>query len=102
VGGGETIEATLRASGYVVEPQQAICRRLITEHYGNRRSASRDPAEINRAFIWMSGATNDPRHLQAWRQTSRTLAQRLAEIPSYELRPYRAAADSRTKPRLLS
>src|SRR5262249_41783204 len=80
----ETIEATMRGFGYVVSR---------TEHYGNPSAGLHAiQLEVNRALYM------DERRYQRAPSFARLavefeiLADRLAEIPLEELRPYRAAA----------
>ena len=90
----ETIEATLRQQGYVVSRNKPYAGGFITEHYGNPSVGLHAiQLEINRALYM------DERHYE--RSASFTtlaadlelLADRLADIPIQELRPYRAAAE---------
>src|SRR2546427_268467 len=90
----ETIEATLRQQGYVVSRNKPYAGGFITEHYGNPSVGLHAiQLEINRALYM------DERHyarsagFAGVATDLEKLAQRLAEIPSYELRPYRAAAE---------
>jgi N-formylglutamate amidohydrolase len=90
----ETVEQTLRGFGYAVSRNKPYAGGFITEHYGNPAAGLHAiQLEINRALYM------DERHyerstgfdLLAEELTS--LADRLADIPLEELRPYRAAAE---------
>ena len=90
----ETIEATMRGFGYVVSRNKPYAGGFITEHYGNPTAGLHAiQLEINRALYM------DERRYQRAASFARlaaefeVLADRLAEIPFEELRPYRAAAE---------
>ena len=90
----ETIEATMRALGYVVSRNKPYAGGFITEHYGNPTAGLHAvQLEINRSLYM------DERRYQRAASFARLasefeiLADRLAEIPLEELRPYRAAAE---------
>ncbi len=90
----ETIEATMRGFGYVVSRNKPYAGGFITEHYGNPAAGLHAiQLEINRALYM------DERRYQRAASFARLasefeiLADRLAEIPLEELRPYRAAAE---------
>jgi N-formylglutamate amidohydrolase len=90
----ETIEATMREFGYVVSRNKPYAGGFITEHYGNPTAGLHAvQLEINRALYM------DERRYQRAASFARLasefeiLADRLAEIPLEELRPYRAAAE---------
>jgi N-formylglutamate deformylase len=89
----ETIEATMRGFGYVVSRNKPYAGGFITEHYGNPSAGLHAiQLEVNRALYM------DERRYQRAASFDRLgaefaiLADRLAEIPLEELRPYRAAA----------
>ena len=89
----ETIEATMRGFGYVVSRNKPYAGGFITEHYGNPSAGLHAiQLEVNRALYM------DERRYQRATSFARlaaefeSLADRLAEIPLEELRPYRAAA----------
>jgi N-formylglutamate amidohydrolase len=90
----ETIEATMRQFGYVVSRNKPYAGGFITEHYGNPTAGLHAvQLEINRSLYM------DERRYQRAASFARLagefeiLADRLAEIPLEELRPYRAAAE---------
>jgi N-formylglutamate amidohydrolase len=90
----ETIEATMRQFGYVVSRNKPYAGGFITEHYGNPTAGSHAvQLEINRSLYM------DERRYQRAPNFARLagefeiLADRLAEIPLEEFRPYRAAAE---------
>jgi len=90
----ETIEATMRGFGYVISRNKPYAGGFITEHYGNPAAGLHAiQLEINRALYM------DERRYQPTTSFTRlaaefeALADRLAEIPLEELRPYRAAAE---------
>ena len=90
----ETIDATLRELGYAVSRNKPYAGGFITEHYGNPSAGLHSvQVEINRA-LYMDERRYERGpgflHLAA---DIMTLADRLAAIPSEELRPYRAAAE---------
>ena len=90
----ETIETTMRGFGYAVSRNKPYAGGFITEHYGNPAAGLHAiQLEINRALYM------DERRYQRSPSFARLasefeiLADRLAEIPLEELRPYRAAAE---------
>ena len=90
----ETIEATMREFGYVVSRNKPYAGGFITEHYGNPTAGLHAvQLEINRSLYM------DERRYQRSASFARLasefeiLADRLAEIPLEEFRPYRAAAE---------
>lgn len=90
----ETIEATMRELGYVVSRNKPYAGGFITEHYGNPTAGLHAvQLEINRSLYM------DERRYQRSATFLRLagefeiLADRLAQIPLEELRPYRAAAE---------
>ena len=90
----ETIEATLRGFGYVVSRNKPYAGGFITEHYGNPAAGLHAiQLEINRALYMDERRYERSAGSRGSRPTSRSLADRLAEIPLEELRPYRAAAE---------
>ena len=91
---GDIVEATLRELGYAVSRNKPYAGGFITEHYGNPAAGLHAiQLEINRG-LYMDERRYERRsafgtlaaHLEI-------LADRLAEIPLEELRPYRAAAE---------
>jgi len=90
----ETVDAVFRDLGYVVSRNKPYAGGFITEHYGNPAAGLHSiQIEINRALYM------DERRYQRSATFDRlaadllTLAERLAEIPLEELKPYRAAAE---------
>src|SRR5437763_14912027 len=90
----EVAEATFRELGYVNSRNKPYAGGFITEHYGNPAAGLHSiQIEINRALYM------DERRYERSASFARVagaitlLADRLAEIPSEELRPYRAAAE---------
>jgi N-formylglutamate deformylase len=90
----ETVEQTLRGFGYVISRNKPYAGGFITEHYGNPASGLHAvQIEINRALYM------DERRYERSASFGRlagelaVLADRLAELPLEELRPYRAAAE---------
>jgi N-formylglutamate deformylase len=90
----DTIEATLHSLGYMLSRNKPYAGGFITEHYGNPAAGLHAiQLEINRA-LYMDERTYErtPGFLQLAADLE-TVADRLAEIPLEELRPYRAAAE---------
>jgi len=90
----EAVEQTLRGFGYAVSRNKPYAGGFITEHYGNPATGLHAiQLEINRALYM------DERRYERSATFGRlvgelaVLADRLAEIPLEELRPYRAAAE---------
>jgi N-formylglutamate amidohydrolase len=90
----EIVEQTLHGFGYAVSRNKPYAGGFITEHYGNPATGLHAiQLEINRALYM------DERHYERSASFDRlagelaVLAERLAEIPLEELRPYRAAAE---------
>ena len=84
----------MRGLGYVVSRNKPYAGGFITEHYGNPAVGLHAiQLEINRALYMESGATSAPAWFATLAADLETLADRLADIPVQELRPYRAAAD---------
>src|SRR5436305_9542396 len=90
----EVAEATFRELGYAVSRNKPYAGGFITEHYGNPAGGLHSiQIEINRALYM------DERRYERSAAFARVagditlLADRLAEIPAEELRPYRAAAE---------
>jgi N-formylglutamate deformylase len=90
----EVIESALRSFGYAVSRNKPYAGGFITEHYGNPAAGLHTiQLEINRGLYMderrFERSADFPRlamHLEA-------MADRVAEIPIEELRPYRAAAE---------
>jgi N-formylglutamate deformylase len=90
----DTVESVLSGLGYSVSRNKPYAGGFITEHYGNPSAGLHAlQLEINRALYM------DERNYQrgpGFRKLAahlEILADRLAEIPLEELRPYRAAAE---------
>jgi N-formylglutamate amidohydrolase len=90
----ETIEGTLRGFGLTVSRNKPYAGGFITEHYGNPSAGLHAiQLELNR------GLYMDERRFEPTADFKRlagqidVLADRLAAIPTEELRPYRAAAE---------
>ncbi len=90
----DTVESVLSGLGYSVSRNKPYAGGFITEHYGNPSAGLHAlQLEINRALYM------DERNYQrgpGFRELAANLeilADRLAEIPLEELRPYRAAAE---------
>ena len=91
---GDIVESTLRGLGYAVSRNKPYAGGFITEHYGNPAAGLHAiQLEINRG-LYMDERRYERRsafgtlagHLEI-------LADRLADIPLEELRPYRSAAE---------
>ena len=90
----ETIETTLREKGYVVSRNKPYAGGFITEHYGNPAVGLHAiQLEINRALYMDERQYERSASLPAVAADLEHLADRLADIPVQELRPYRAAAE---------
>jgi N-formylglutamate amidohydrolase len=90
----DTMEETLRGLGYTVNRNKPYAGGFITEHYGNPASGLHSAQlEVNRALYM------DERRFERGAAFARlaadlvTMADRLAAVPTEELRPYRAAAE---------
>src|SRR5438552_5538693 len=90
----EIVETTLRSRGYAVSRNKPYAGGFITEHYGNPAAGLH---AIQIEFI--RGLHMDDRRFERAEGFNRLaadleiLAERLADIPLEELRPYRAAAE---------
>ena len=90
----ETIEATMREFGYVVSRNKPYAGGFITEHYGNPTAGLHAiQLEINRALYMDERRYQRTSSFGKLASQFELLADRLAEIPLEELRPYRAAAE---------
>jgi N-formylglutamate amidohydrolase len=90
----ETIEEVLRTRGYVVSRNKPYAGGFITEHYGNPAVGLHAvQLEINRALYMDERRYERSASFAAVAADLELLADRLAEIPLQELRPYRAAAE---------
>jgi len=90
----ETIETTLRGKGYVVSRNKPYAGGFITEHYGNPAVGLHAiQLEINRALYMDERRYEKSAAFATVAADLETLAERLAQIPIQEVRPYRAAAE---------
>jgi len=90
----ETVEATLRSLGYSVSRNKPYAGGFITEHYGNPAAGLHSvQLEINRALYMDERRYERSASFASLAADLVTLADRLADIPVEELRPYRAAAE---------
>jgi N-formylglutamate amidohydrolase len=90
----ETVEDTLRELGYAVSRNKPYAGGFITEHYGNPGSGLHAiQLEINRAIYMDEKRYERGAGFERLAADLETLADRVAEIPAEELRPYRSAAE---------
>ncbi len=90
----ETIEATLSGLGYVVSRNKPYAGGFITEHYGNPAVGLHAiQLEINRALYMDERRFERSASFQKLAADLELVADRLSDIPTQELRPYRAAAE---------
>lgn len=90
----ETVEQTLRALGYTVSRNKPYAGGFITEHYGNPSAGLHSiQLEMNRALYMDERRHERTAGFSRLAADLETLADRLAEIPISELRPYRSAAE---------
>jgi N-formylglutamate deformylase len=90
----ETIESTLRQCGYSVSRNKPYAGGFITEHYGNPAAGLHAiQLEINRALYMDERRYERSASFERLAADFETLADRIADIPFEELRPYRAAAE---------
>src|SRR5881398_2664746 len=90
----ETVEATLRGQGYSVSRNKPYAGGFITEHYGNPAAGLHAiQIEINRALYMDERRYERSAAFDRLARHICLLADRLGEIPSEELKPYRAAAE---------
>src|SRR5436309_5370557 len=90
----EMIEATLRAQGYSVSRNKPYAGGFITEHYGNPAVGLHAiQLEINRALYMDERRYEKSAAFAGVAADLERLAERLGEIPVYELRTYRALAE---------
>ncbi len=91
---GDMIEATLRELGYAVSRNKPYAGGFITEHYGNPAAGLHAiQLEINRGLYMDERRYERRSAFGALAAHLEILADRLAEIPLEELRPYRSAAE---------
>jgi N-formylglutamate deformylase len=90
----EVVEQTLRDFGYAVSRNKPYAGGFITEHYGNPATGLHAiQLEINRALYMDERRYERSDSFDRLAGELSVLADRLAEIPLEELRPYRAAAE---------
>jgi N-formylglutamate deformylase len=90
----ETIEDTLRGLGYAVSRNKPYAGGFITEHYGNPSAGLHAiQLEINRALYMDEKRYERSASFPRLAGDLEILADRLADIPLEELRPYRSAAE---------
>src|SRR3982075_2786188 len=90
----ETIDATLSGRGYVVSRNKPYAGGFITEHYGNPAVGLHAiQLEVNRALYMDERRYECTASFATLAADLELLADRLADIPIQELRPYRAAAE---------
>ena len=90
----EVVEQTLRGFGYAVSRNKPYAGGFITEHYGNPATGLHAiQLEINRALYMDERRYERSDSFDRLAGELAVLADRLAEIPLEELRPYRAAAE---------
>jgi N-formylglutamate deformylase len=90
----ETVETTLRELGYAVSRNKPYAGGFITEHYGNPAAGLHAiQLEVNRALYMDERRFERSGDFARLARDLETLADRLAAIPTEELRPYRAAAE---------
>ncbi len=90
----EVVEQTLRDFGYAVSRNKPYAGGFITEHYGNPATGLHAiQLEINRALYMDERRYERSDSFDRLAGELSVLADRLAEIPLDELRPYRAAAE---------
>jgi N-formylglutamate amidohydrolase len=90
----ETIEATLRSCGYTLSRNKPYAGGFITEHYGNPAAGLHAiQLELNRGLYMDERSYERASGFRRLAADLEMLADRLAEIPLEELRPYRAAAE---------
>ena len=90
----ETVETTLRELGYVVSRNKPYAGGFITEHYGNPAAGLHSiQVEVNRALYMDERCYERAQNFAQLAADLVAVADRLAELPLEELRPYRAAAE---------
>ncbi len=90
----ETIESTLHGLGYALSRNKPYAGGFITEHYGNPGAGLHAvQLEINRALYMDERSYERTPGFLRLAADLQHMADRLAEIPLEELRPYRAAAE---------
>jgi N-formylglutamate deformylase len=90
----EAVEDCLRQAGYSVSRNKPYAGGFITEHYGNPAAGLHAiQLELNRALYMDERRQERSSSFARLAADLELLADRLAEIPIEELRPYRAAAE---------
>ncbi|MCC7345950.1 MAG: N-formylglutamate amidohydrolase [Variibacter sp.] len=90
----DTLEATFRDLGYTVSRNKPYAGGFITEHYGNPSAGLHAvQIEVNRALYMDERRYERGPGFVGLAEAMTALADRLAQIPPEELRPYRAAAE---------
>jgi N-formylglutamate amidohydrolase len=90
----ETVEDCLRQAGYLVSRNKPYAGGFITEHYGNPAAGLHAiQLELNRALYMDERRQQRSPSFGRLAADLELVADRLAEIPTEELRPYRAAAE---------
>src|SRR6185369_8387249 len=89
----ETVEKTLRSLGYTVSRNKPYAGGFITEHYGNPAAGLHAiQIEFNRGLYMDERRFERAEGFNRLAADLEILAERLADIPLEELRPYRAIA----------
>ena len=90
----DVVEETLTGLGYSVGRNKPYAGGFITEHYGNPAVGLHAiQLEINRALYMDERRREKSAAFASIAEDLETVAERLAEIPIQEFRPYRAAAE---------
>ena len=90
----ETVEQVFRGFGYNVSRNKPYAGGFITEHYGNPAAGLHAvQIEVNRALYMDERRYERTPSFSQLAAHMMAVADRLAEIPIEELRPYRAAAE---------
>jgi N-formylglutamate amidohydrolase len=90
----DTLEHAFRELGYTVSRNKPYAGGFITEHYGNPSAGLHAvQVEVNRALYMDERRYERGPAFAQLADDMVTMADRLAEIPLEELRPYRAAAE---------
>jgi len=90
----ETVEQVFRGFGYIVSRNKPYAGGFITEHYGNPAAGLHAvQIEVNRALYMDERRYERTPSFSQLAGHMMAVADRLAEIPIEELRPYRAAAE---------
>jgi N-formylglutamate amidohydrolase len=90
----EMVEATLRELGYSVSRNKPYAGGFITEHYGNPAAGLHAiQIEFNRGLYMDERRFERSPNFARLAADLEMLADRIASIPTEELRPYRAAAE---------